>query len=81
MKIVFKMFWFLIEVIALIIGLLVLIGLFTSDPFPHTILFWNCVSWSACFLMSSSIYLMISLVPIVIIRWVVLIRKRRADRS
>jgi len=75
MRIILKIFWFLIEAIALLVGLLVLIGLFTSDPFPHNILFWNCVGWSACFIRSLPIYLLISLVPIVLVRWVVLIRK------
>ena len=77
MKIAISLFFYIFELIALLMGALLLLGVLTSDPFPQELFFWRCVSWSACFISSSFTYLGILLVPLIILHWALALLKKR----
>lgn len=81
MKIFGRILFLSFEFIALFISVAVIVGVFSSDPFPAELLFWNCVSWGACLISSSVTYFLIALAPLIVLHWALSFKKMRQGKS
>lgn len=81
MKFAIRLFFFLFELIAFFIGLLIFLGVVSSDPIPNYLLFWNCGSWTWCLYGSLYTYVPILFVPLIVIHWFISFKKWKKNRK